>query len=177
MSSERILLVGFDAPEAKDLRGRLPFECVCHEMLPRIVVERGRLFAESPRGGRYLSVSRVVFHGIFEHDLEFLAGLALWGGPCFPNPAAMMDCRLRLPCLVRALGHTRFGGPRGYASSGAEYEAEGDAVAKRATGTAARTRSGSPAPGGHRSQLCSSHTSRARPCGSSSSATAPDRSA
>lgn len=71
-----------------------------------------------------------MFHGIFEDDMEFLAALALWAGPCFPNPTAMMDCRLRLPCLVRALGHTRFGGRRGYASPGADYEAEGEGVAK-----------------------------------------------
>ena len=128
---ERILLVGFDAPEAAALAQRLPRECICHEMLPKIVVERGQLFVESPRSARYLRVSRVVFHGIFEQDLEFLAGLALWGGPCFPNPAAMMDCRLKLPCLVRALRHTRFGGePRGFASPGAEYAAEGESVAK-----------------------------------------------
>lgn len=128
---ERILLIGFDASEAAALSVRLPFECVCHEMLPRIVVEQGQLFVESPRSARYLRVSRVVFHGIFEHDLEFLAGLALWGGPCFPNPAAMMNCRLRLPCLVHALKHSRFGGAtRGYASTHGEYAAEVESVAK-----------------------------------------------
>lgn len=127
---ERTLLIGFDSKEASELAGLKPCACVCHEMLPRIVVERGQLFVESPAGGRYLRVSRVVFHGIFEHDLEFLAGLALWGGPCFPNPIAMMDCRLRLQCLVHALRYTKFGGPRGYASPGAEYESEIDSVAK-----------------------------------------------
>ena len=80
---------------------------------------------------RSLGVSHVVFHGIFEDDLDFLAGLALWGGPCFPNPAAMMDCRLRLPCLVRSLRFTRFGGAvRGFASVNAEYDAEVESVAK-----------------------------------------------
>jgi hypothetical protein len=129
--AERILLIGFDDAEAAELSARLPFECVCHEMLPRIVVERGRLYAESPRMLRLLHISRVVFHGIFEHDLDFLAGLALWGGPCFPNPAAMMDCRLRLPCLVHALKYTRFGGPsRGFASPDAEFTAESESVAK-----------------------------------------------
>ncbi|HEX3315270.1 MAG TPA: hypothetical protein VHR72_10290 [Gemmataceae bacterium] len=128
---ERILLIGFDAPEAAALAERLPHECVSHEMLPRIVVERGQLFVQSPRSAQFLRVSRVVFHGIFEHDLEFLAGLALWGGPCFPNPDAMMDCRLRLPCLVRALRHTRFGGDvRGFASKYGEYAAEVESVAK-----------------------------------------------
>ena len=128
---ERILFVGFDAPEAAALAERLPFECINHEMLPKIVVEGGQLFVESPRSTRYLRVSRVVYHGIFEDDLEFLAGLALWGGPCFPNPTSMMDCRLRLPCLVRALKHTRFGGePRGFASPQGEYMAEVESVAK-----------------------------------------------
>lgn len=128
---ERILLVGFDAPEAEALAAHLPFECVAYDMLPKIVVERGRLFAKSPTSARYLRVSRVVFHGIFEHDLDFLAGLALWGGPCFPNPVAMMDCRLRLPCLVRALRHSQFGGaPRGFATTHGEYAADGEGVAK-----------------------------------------------
>ena len=129
MTDERILLVGFDGEETAALAERLPFECVSREMVPRIVVERGQLFAEAP-SGRYVRVSRVLFHGIFEHDLEFLAGLALWGGPCFPNPTAMMDCRLRLPCLVHALRFTQFGGQRGYASPGADYDAEGEGVAK-----------------------------------------------
>lgn len=128
---ERILLVGFDAAEAAALSNSLPYECVAREMLPKIVVERGKLFAESPRSARFLQISRVVFHGIFDHDLEFLAGLALWGGPCFPNPTAMMDSRLRLPCLVHALKYTRFGGEtRGFASPGSEYEAEIESVAK-----------------------------------------------
>lgn len=128
---ERILLIGFDAPDAETLAKRLPFECISHEMLPKIVVERGQLFTQSPRNAQYLRVSRVVFHGIFEQDLDFLAGLALWGGPCFPNPVAMMDCRLRLPCLVRALKFTRFGGEtRGFASTYSEYAAEGESVAK-----------------------------------------------
>jgi hypothetical protein len=128
---ERILLIGFDTPDAEALARQIPFECVVHEMLPRIVVESGQLFVESSRSARYLRVSRVVFHGIFEHDLEFLAGLALWGGPCFPNSSAMMDCRLRLPCLVRALKHTRYGGgPRGFASPQGEYTAGVESVAK-----------------------------------------------
>jgi hypothetical protein len=128
--NERVLLIGFDAPEAAALIERIPFECLSHEMLPRIVVQGGKLFAEDADCFHYRRVSRVVFHGIFEQDLEFLAGLALWGGPCFPNPAAMMDCRLRIPCLVRALRFTRFGGSRGYASPEAVYDSEVDSVAK-----------------------------------------------
>ncbi len=128
---ERILLIGFDPSETSELAKRLPAECISHPMLPKIVVERGRLFVESVRGSRYLPVSRVIFHGIFEHDLDFLAGLSVWGGPCFPNPQAMMDCRLRLPCLVHALRHTRFAGePRGFASALGQYTAPVESVAK-----------------------------------------------
>src|SRR5262245_64867423 len=43
----------------------------------------------------------------------------------------MMDCRPRLPCLVRAMEVTRFGSiPRGYADRGTIVESEGDTVAK-----------------------------------------------
>ena len=78
---ERTLLVGFDAAETEQLAKRLGQDCIQSEMLPTIVVEQGRLFVETGRRGNYQPVNRVVFHGIFEHDLDFLAGLALWGGP------------------------------------------------------------------------------------------------
>src|SRR5687767_740775 len=43
----------------------------------------------------------------------------------------MMDCRLKLPCLVRALQFTEFGQPRrGFASSGIEYATAIQRVAK-----------------------------------------------
>ncbi|QEL14605.1 ATP-grasp domain-containing protein [Limnoglobus roseus] len=131
MATDPILLVGFDGGEADALAARLQVECIAHEMLPRIVVERGELFAPSQHSARFRRVSRVVFHGIFEHDVDFLAGLALWGGPCFPNPVAMLDCRLRLPGLVKALRHTRFGGgPRGFAFTHGELTANTESVAK-----------------------------------------------
>ena len=69
-------------------------------------------------------VSHVLFHGIFEDDFPFLTALALWGGPCLPKARGMMDCRLRIPCLVRALEVTRFGGMlRGYADCDTTVEA------------------------------------------------------
>jgi hypothetical protein len=77
MTTDRILLIGFDESETAALTARLSAPCVSHEMLPKILVKRGKLFVESPERGGYLGVSRVVFHGIFEGDLEFLAGLAL----------------------------------------------------------------------------------------------------
>jgi hypothetical protein len=43
----------------------------------------------------------------------------------------MMDCRLKLPCLVRALKHTRFAEPaRGYVGPGATVESEAEQVVK-----------------------------------------------
>jgi hypothetical protein len=130
MINDRILLIGYDESEAAALIERLSSPCISHEMLPKIVVKRGQLFVESPERVSYIRVSRLVFHGIFEQDLEFLAALALWGGPCFPNPTAMMNCRLRLPCLVHALRFSKFGGQRGYASPDADYDSESECVAK-----------------------------------------------
>ena len=44
---------------------------------------------------------------------------------------AMLDCRLRLPCLAKALRFSRFASPpRGYAAPGVEFAAEGEMVAK-----------------------------------------------
>jgi hypothetical protein len=129
---DRLLLVGLDEPEQQALRERLPGPITCYEMLPRIQVKQGQLFVESMKADdRFLPVARVVFHGIFEDDLPFLAALALWGGPCFPRARGMMDCRQRLPCLVRALAVTRFGAlQRGYADRRTAFETETDTVAK-----------------------------------------------
>jgi hypothetical protein len=130
--AERLLIVGLDEPEAQTVRERVALPVVWYELLSRIRVRAGVLGVESPRAdGRFLAVSRAVYHGIFEDDLPLLSALALWGGPCFPRARGMMDCRLRLPCLVRALGVTRFGGlGRGYADRGLEGRAPVDSVAK-----------------------------------------------
>jgi len=129
--TRRICLIGLDEPEHRELAGRFGVPVVAHESVPKIVVSDGQLFVESRSGAHMLAVSHVVFHGIFEHDLDLIAALALWGGPCLPNAAAMMDCRLKLPCLVRALRHSRFAAPRrGYASPGATFFAEREHVAK-----------------------------------------------
>lgn len=129
--NDAICLIGLDIPESREIRGRLAAPSIAHENLPGILVRDGRLLVESPSRSRMVPVSRVVFHGIFEDDLDFIAGLALWGGPCYPSAAAMLDCRLKLPCLARALRHTRFGAPhRGYASPGIPFQAEAEHVAK-----------------------------------------------
>jgi hypothetical protein len=79
---------------------------------------------------KMLPVSKVIYHGIYEDDLDFIAALALWGGECLPNARAMMDCRLKLPCLVRALEYTQFGDVRGYVSPYARFDSETERVAK-----------------------------------------------
>jgi hypothetical protein len=127
-----VLVIGHDEPQSRALAARCPLPVITSEMLPRIRVWRDALEAESSRGsGDYVPISRVVFHGIFEDDGPFLAALCLWGGPCWPRPRGMLDCRSRLPCLVRSLDVTRFGTtPRGFASARAEFLPQGDAVAK-----------------------------------------------
>lgn len=129
--TERACIIGLDEPQKSDLKRRLGGPVVVHEMLPRILVRDGALFVGASSGFGLLPVAKVVFHGIFEDDHDFIAGLALWGGPCLPNARAMMDCRLKLPCLVRALQFTEFGDPpRGFASAGVEYSTEVERVAK-----------------------------------------------
>ncbi|PQO48107.1 hypothetical protein [Blastopirellula marina] len=128
---ERICLIGFDPPQNDWFRARIDGPLVGYESLPRIIVHDGQLLVESLSGFAMLPVAKVVFHGIFENDHDFVSGVALWGGPCLPNAVAMMDCRLKLPCLVRALRHSQFAAPpRGYASPGATYATDVPRVAK-----------------------------------------------
>lgn len=127
----RTCLIGLDAPESTVIKARVMGPVLEYPTLPRILVRDGELFVEALSGFGTIPVSKVVYHGIFENDHDLIAGLALWGGPCLPNARAMMDCRLKLPCLVRALQFTEFGGPpRGYASAGVEYSTSVERVAK-----------------------------------------------
>ena len=128
--TERICLIGLDEPEAMEIKGRVSQPVMIREFLPRIKMHDGKLFVESDDGFRFHKVAKVVFHGIFEDDLDVLAALAIWRGPCFPNARAMMDCRLRLPCLVHALEYSHFPMPRGYLSAKVEYQSECEGVAK-----------------------------------------------
>jgi hypothetical protein len=132
MAVEPLLLVGLDEPETTEIRRRLDRPVLAFETLPRIRVGRGRLLVEHPHAmNQFIPVERVAYHAIFEDDFDFLAALALWGGPCLPGARGMMDLRLRLPGLVRALAVSRFGGiPRGYADRGTTVAAEGPTVAK-----------------------------------------------
>lgn len=129
--SDRTLIVGLDEPEFTQIQERMDGRITAHETLPRILVKDGELLAQPRKGAGWVSISRVVFHSIYEDDLDFIAALALWGGPCLPNARGMMDCRLKLPCLVRALQYTRFGAPaRGYAAPGALFTTDRERVAK-----------------------------------------------
>lgn len=129
--TERVALIGLDEAESEAIAARVEHEVVAHSALPKVRVEDGALKVEKPSLFGYTRVERVVFHGIFEDDFDTIAGLALWGGPCFPSARAMMDCRLKLPCLIRSLELTRFGGLlRGFASAGAATYTDTDRVAK-----------------------------------------------
>jgi hypothetical protein len=128
---EVVCIVGLDQPEYAEIRERVDVPIIAHEALPPMFVQGGQLFIESDRTMQMLPVSKVLFHGIYENDLDFITGLALWDGPVLPNAHAMMDCRLKLPCLVKALQYTRFGtSPRGYASPGVTIDAADERVAK-----------------------------------------------
>lgn len=129
--ADRVCLIGLDEPEITAIRQGLSARVIAHESLPRLMIRDGELLVESPGSIRFVPVTRVVFHGIFEDDFATIAALALWGGPCLPNARAMLDCRLKLPCLVRALQYTRFGSPRrGFAGPGTPFEADRESVAK-----------------------------------------------
>jgi hypothetical protein len=127
----RTCIIGLEEPQNLALKSRLAGPLLIHETLPRIMVRDGELFVEASSGFGFLPVTKVIYHGIFEDDHDLIAGLALWGGPCLPSAQAMMDCRLKVPCLVRALRFTNFGRPpRGFASPGVEYSTGVERIAK-----------------------------------------------
>jgi hypothetical protein len=129
---DRVLIVGLDEPEYQAIRERTDRKTVYHDLPPRVKTVEGRLFVERPNAwDSFVPVSHVVYHGIFEDDFPLITALALWGGPCLPNAHGMMDCRQRIPCLVRALQVTQFASmPRGYADRNTTFEARAETVAK-----------------------------------------------
>lgn len=128
---QRICLIGLDEPEYQQLSQVIDIPVLAHESVPRIIVNGEALYVESRSGAHMLPVSHVVFHGIFEHDLDLIHGLALWGGPCLPNALGLMDCRLRLPCLIRARRYSRFASlPRGFVAKDTTYFTDQEYVAK-----------------------------------------------
>lgn len=127
-----VLSIGLEQPEVADLRQRTQSPIVAYEMVPKIRVVDGQLLVRDPdRTWDEVTVTRVVFHGIFENDLPILAALALWGGPCLPSAHGMLDCRPRIANLARTLCVTRFGTlPRGYGDTSIEFHADEPTVAK-----------------------------------------------
>jgi hypothetical protein len=129
---DRVLIIGLDEPEYEAICTRTGRRTVYHDLPPRVKLVEGRLLVDRPNSwDSFVPVSHVVFHGIFEDDFPLITALALWGGPCLPDARGMMDCRQRIPCLVRALKVTRYGSiRRGYADRKATFEAATETVAK-----------------------------------------------
>lgn len=130
MNKDILCIVGLEDDRVAEIREQIDMPIIAHINLPDIMVKDGELLVESGGFPKFRPVSKVVYHGIYENDLDFIVGLSLWGGASLPTARNMMDCRLKLPCLVRALDHTRFGAPRGYAAPGVMYYTEQERVAK-----------------------------------------------
>jgi hypothetical protein len=134
MDKKRILIVGLEIEEVAIIKQNLDFGSLAihYDMLPNIKLIEGDLFVESPSvPDKYFIVDKVIFHGIFENDVDFITLLALWNGPCLPNAHGMMDLRQRIPGLVRALRVSKFGGiKRGMTIGSQEIESTKETVAK-----------------------------------------------
>ncbi|MBC8111035.1 MAG: hypothetical protein H7Y04_08255 [Verrucomicrobia bacterium] len=129
---KRVLFVGLEATETDVIMSNSACLAVVYENLPQVKLMAQELFVESKTHlGRFLKIDKVVYHGIFEHDFDFLTLLALWGGECLPNAMGMMDLRLRHAGLVRALRITAFGNlPRGMSLNSETYTSPEELVAK-----------------------------------------------
>lgn len=134
MERKRLLIVGLDEKEVEAITLQLDHDwlVVVYDMLPVAKLSDGELFVESPSvRDKFLKVDKVVFHGIFENDYDFITMLTLWGGPCLPDALGMMDLRQRIPGLARALKISCFGGiKRGMVIGSSEWDAPAESVAK-----------------------------------------------
>jgi hypothetical protein len=128
--AKRIAIIGVEKREYELIKTAHFGPIIYHEMLPNFLVNKGQLFVERSNGNGMLPVDKVVYYGIFEDDFDIITALSIWGGPCFPNPRAMMDCRLKLPCLARALAVSQFASPRGMISPHTSINVTSELVAK-----------------------------------------------
>lgn len=128
--AKRICVIGLEKALSDRIREAHFGPFLYHITPPKMVVKNGKLFIERSNGVGMLQVDKVIFHGIYENDLDFITGLALWGGDCFPNAFAMMNCRLKLPCLARALKVSKFNHRRGFVSADTLVSAKELTVAK-----------------------------------------------
>lgn len=134
MDKIRILVIGLEEAEVNALKQSLNFNylMVHYDQVPQVKLIEGQLYVESASvPGKYLLVNKVIFHGIYKDDLDFITLLAMWNGPCLPNALGMMDLRQRIPGLVRALSVSKFSGiKRGMVIGEQEYSTETEVVAK-----------------------------------------------
>lgn len=127
---KRLAIIGLNKGIAQEIKRNFFGPIITHETIPKFLVYKGKLFIERSNGVGMLPVDKVIFHGIFENDFDFITALAIWGGDCFPNAMAMMNCRLKLPCLARALQMTKYNSKRGMLSPNTAINVNEETVAK-----------------------------------------------
>lgn len=134
MVRKRLLVVGLFEPEIEAIKKELGFEylIVSYDMLPSVKLVENILYVENPNiNEQYLKVDKVIFHGIFEDDYDFITLLSLWNGPCLPNAIGMLDLRQRIPGLARVLPITKFNGiKRGMLINKQNINVDKESVAK-----------------------------------------------
>ena len=129
---KKVLFIGLEKDEVRDIVQNVDeiIKTIHHEIIPEIVVKEQKLFVEHPNIVDCLvPIDMVVFHGIFADDFDVINALAIWDGICLPDPVALLNCRLKLPCLARAQRITKFKMPRGFVVKG-NIEVEKESVAK-----------------------------------------------
>lgn len=108
---KRLLTIGLDALQVSCISTHFEGHLLAYQMLPKVKLVNGVLYAESTRvAGRFLPIDSMIFYGIYEDDFDLITLLALWGGPCYPNPNGMMNLRLKHQALVRSLAMSQFAG-------------------------------------------------------------------
>ena len=127
---DRICIIGLSREMSEKVQQNHFGPVIHHDVVPKFLVDTGRLFIERSNGIGMLQVDKVIFHGIFENDFDLLVGLSIWNGPCYPNANSMMNCRLKLPCLARALKVSKFNTPRGLMSAGTQINFSSKRVGK-----------------------------------------------
>lgn len=127
---KRLCIIGLDRHIAEQIKKNYFGPVIFHEVIPKFKVVEGELFIEKNVGVGMLPVDKVIFHGIFENDFDLLIALAIWEGDCYPNALGMMNCRLKLPCLARALQISKYNSKRGVLSSNTEIKVKSETVAK-----------------------------------------------
>ncbi|SEN93585.1 hypothetical protein SAMN05444671_2494 [Flavobacterium sp. CF108] len=126
----RIALVGIEQEEYDIIKAQYSGHIIWHQSIPKIVVKDEVLYMEKSNGVGMLPVDKVVYYGIYDNDFDFISGLAIWNGDCYPKASAMLDCRFKIPCLVKGLSLSRFSAPRGFISAGTSVNTTGDTIAK-----------------------------------------------